>query len=189
MTMAINVPVSWRDCTHQRPTVVALVVTPDQEVLMVLPSKASPKGWILPQGGIRQRETADQAALRELEEEFNLRGCFSEVTFDLGLHTHVTERNGGEIKQLVGVGLRMTRWQRPNLKGRPENRSWLLASGPNCFWSHIGGCTRSKQVAMAGFLCAAIKQRLLKTGRWQPARLAPMLECVIGGIPQSGHVL
>mgnify|MGYP001566744322 CR=1 FL=1 len=73
---------------------IVLVLTPEGIPLVREPNKPAPIFWKLPGGASNFGETAEQCALRELEEETGLRigegGLFKEISRkDLGTHVKV----------------------------------------------------------------------------------------------------
>lgn len=154
-------PADWAQL--KRPTVVAVAITANSEMVMVLPTLAQPHGWIFPQGAIKQRnETLFQAATRVLATELEYPSdLFASREASLVGKAAADYDHG---KQYYIVALPMRRWRLPQLND--ENRKYCVVGGPGELMSKIGGCSRQKQELIQRLLLKAIEQRLLFGQRW-----------------------
>lgn len=60
------------------PAAIALITTPDKNQILLVRRKDVPV-WVLPGGGIDPGETADQALIREVQEETGLTVCIDQL--------------------------------------------------------------------------------------------------------------
>jgi len=146
----------------ERLTVVALVFTPNGELLFVLPRQADRHGWIPPQGGVQEGESLQSALRRELGEE-----CRYGVRVVKEVHYigHSCSRNSrGETKRLVGLFVPLMSWQAPVTNG--ENRKWCLASCWDKVADLMSACSEPKKLAVNVFLSTAFHEIPHFRHRW-----------------------
>lgn len=181
----VPVAVGQRSGYTRRPTVVAFVAIAGiggENLLMVLPEKAEPQGWILPQGEILLQESPYKAALRILSAEYGLKpGLFQGFDPVALAEKTITPREPGEpSKHLFVVGLKCNSWTTL----RPTEAKFFLAGGPNAAWGHFADCRPEKQALFVAALSAAVGHKnsrgvlapLLNGSRWRNERLTSLIQ-------------
>ncbi len=177
-----------RSAYAARPTVIAFVAVSGvggESLLMVLPQKADPQGWILPQGEIYLSESPYEAALRILSDEFGLKSLQFQTSFAVALSEALIESRKPDDppKHHFVVALKMTSWVRPRSS---DDTKFFLAGGPNAAWEHFANCRQEKQVLFVDALAAAVGHRnvhgraapLLNGPRWKNERLVALCQSV-----------
>ncbi len=104
----------------------ALVVTPDRRIVLVRHSYMP--GWHFPGGGMKRRETAEQAILRELSEEIGLVRWSGISQSDEPLDRADPNCTGPALFILTGAEYRF----RPNLEIEAAEEFDADALPPNC---------------------------------------------------------
>ncbi len=94
----------WVYYSNPLPSVAAFVYNDNGEILLIKRGIAPGKGkWALPSGFIEQNEQPEEAAIRELEEEANIKGTVQNL---IGVYTEKTKFYGNII--LVGYRISST---------------------------------------------------------------------------------
>lgn len=171
-----------------RPTVVAFVAVSGiggESLLMVLPPKAKPQGWILPQGEICLQESPKQAALRILSTEYGLKSSLFQDFIPVALAEAIISARDpkGLQKHLLVVGLKCTS---ESIVQQNSSSKFFRAGGPNAAWEHFADCRQEKQALFVEALSAAVGHKnnqgrlapLLNGPRWKEERLLPLYQTV-----------
>ncbi|MCA9367360.1 NUDIX hydrolase [Candidatus Kaiserbacteria bacterium] len=148
---------AWRN--ELRPTVLGLVMTPDSRLLLVLPKKANPHGWIPPQGPIERNQSPLDALLRDMHQELG----YTADAFNMA-QARALQKFSGDEKTYYVVGLPLWSWQKPQLNG--ENRDFITVGGPGELAEKITECSTQKQKLIVSSVLVAIQLSLLHSERW-----------------------
>ncbi len=172
-----------------RPTVIAFVAiggVGGESLLMVLPQKADPQGWILPQGEILLQESPYQAAMRILDNEFGLKPAQFQTSFAVALDEALIESRSPSDppKHHFVIALKMISWVPPRSSDKTK---FFLAGGPNAAWEHFANCRQEKQALFVSALGVAVGHRnvhgqaapILNGPRWKNERLVPVFQNVL----------
>jgi len=91
----------WIYYANPLPSVAAFVCTADDQILLIKRGVAPGKGkWALPSGFIEQHELPEQAVIRELREETNIKGTLNRL---IGVYTEPTRIYGNVL--LIGYAI------------------------------------------------------------------------------------
>ncbi len=91
----------WIHYANPLPSVAAFVCTADDHILLIKRGVAPGKGkWALPSGFIEQHELPEQAVIRELREEANIKGTLNRL---IGVYTEPTRMYGNVL--LLGYAI------------------------------------------------------------------------------------
>lgn len=161
----------WVNCSC--PTVVAVAITPSNQVVMVHPTRAYAHAWIFPQGKISQRnETLFQAATRVLQAELGYPPDLFEQQAARFVGRGAVSYDQG--KQYYVVVLPM-KWSQPPQLNIIENCNWCSVGGPCELMRKIRDCSDAKKDLIKRVLRAAIRQGLLYKNRWSASHASTVI--------------